>query len=181
MSLLRYFLGIEVEQSENEIFISQKKYANEVLERFNMHESKAVMTHTVMGLKLSKEDNIKDFDPSLYKIIVGNIMYLNAIRPDIMHAGSLISRFMERPKKAHWQATKRMLRYVKDDRKSISSYVFHMGSRAISWASKKQPIVAFYSRGRICGSYSNNMSSSLDEKDTNEFRPRVDKRNSDFL
>ena len=111
------------------------------------------------------------FYPSLYKSIVGNLMYLTATRLDIMHVVSLISRFMENPKEAHWQAAKRILRYVKgtkrfgilytasenselvgytdsdwagsvDDRKSTSGYVFHMGSGAISWASKKQPIVA---------------------------------------
>eukprot|EP00253_Pinus_taeda_P008912 PITA_08912 len=67
MDLLRYFLGIEVDQNENGIFISQTKYVNEVLGRFNMQECKAAITPTVMGLKLSKEDSSKDFDPSLYK------------------------------------------------------------------------------------------------------------------
>jgi len=171
MGLLRYFLGIEVEQNKNRIFISQTKYVKEVLERFNMKESKATITPTVMGLKLSKEDNSKDFDPSLYKSIVGSLMYLTTTRLDIMYAVSLISRFTERPKEAHWHATERILRYVKgtkrfeilyttlecsyligytnsdwvgsvDDRKSTSGYVFHMGSGAISWAYKKQPIVA---------------------------------------
>eukprot|EP00253_Pinus_taeda_P033607 PITA_33607 len=171
MGLLRYFLGIEVDQNENGIFISQARYVNEVLGRFNMQECKAAITPTVMGLKLSKEDNNKDFDPSLYKSIVDSLMYLTTTRPDIMFAVSLISRFMERPKEAHWQAAKRILRYVKetksfgilynvsehsdlvgytdsdwagsvDDRKSTSGYVFHMGSGAISWASKKQSIVA---------------------------------------
>eukprot|EP00253_Pinus_taeda_P029438 PITA_29438 len=142
MGLLRYFLGIEVEQNENGIFISQAKYVNEVLERFNMQDNKAAITPTVMGLKLSKDDISKDFDPSLYKSIVGSLMYLTATRPDIMHAVSLISRFIERPKEAHWQAAKIILRYVKDDRKSTSGYVFHMGSGAISWAYKKHPIVA---------------------------------------
>eukprot|EP00253_Pinus_taeda_P035278 PITA_35278 len=171
MGLLKYFLGIEVDQNENGIFISQANYVNEVLARFNMQKSKAAITPTVMGLKLSKEDNSKDFDPSLYKSIVGSLMYLTATTPNIMHAVSLISRFMERPKEAHWQAAKRILRYVKgtkrfgilytaskysdlvgytdsdwaesvDDRKSTSDYVFHIGSGAISWASKKQPIVA---------------------------------------
>eukprot|EP00253_Pinus_taeda_P003789 PITA_03789 len=139
MGLLRYFLGIEVEQNGNEIFISQAKYADEVLERFNMQESKAAITPTVMGLKLSKEDNNKDFDPSLYKSIVGNVMYLTATRPDIMHVVILISRFMERPKEAHcdWAGSV-------NDQKSTSGYVFHMGSGAISWASKKQPIVALF-------------------------------------
>eukprot|EP00253_Pinus_taeda_P007975 PITA_07975 len=171
MGLLRYFLGIEVDQNENGIFISQEKYVNEVFGRFNMQEYKAAITPTVMGLKLSKEDSNKDFDPSLYKSIVGSLMYLAATRPDIMFAVSLISGFMERPKEAHWQAAKRIMRYVKgtkrfgilytssessnlfgytdsdwdgsvDDRKSTSGYLFHMGSGAISWASKKQPIVA---------------------------------------
>eukprot|EP00253_Pinus_taeda_P009660 PITA_09660 len=142
MGLLRYFLGIEVNENENGIFISQAKYVNEVLGKFNMQECKATITPTVMRLKLSKEDNNKDFDPSLYKSIVGSLMYLTATRPDIMFAVSLISRFIERPKEAHWQVAKRILRYVKDDRKSTSGYVFHMGSGAISWASKKQPIVA---------------------------------------
>eukprot|EP00253_Pinus_taeda_P009572 PITA_09572 len=166
MGLLRYFLGIEVEQNGNGIFISQAKYVNEVLERFNIQERKAAITPTVMGLKLSKEDNNKDFDPSLYKSIVGSVMYLTATRPDIMHDVSLISRFMERPKETHWQAAKRILRYVKgtkrfgilytasecsdligyadsdwagsvDDWKITSDYVFHMGLGAISWASKK--------------------------------------------
>eukprot|EP00253_Pinus_taeda_P014027 PITA_14027 len=80
-----------------------------------------------MGLKLSKGDSSKDFDPSLYKSIVGSLIYLTATRPDIMFDVSLISRFMERPTEAHWQAAKIILRYVKG---------------AISWASKKQPIVA---------------------------------------
>eukprot|EP00253_Pinus_taeda_P031585 PITA_31585 len=142
MGLLRYFLGIEVEENGNGIFISQTKYVNEVLERFNMQESKVAITPTVMGLKLSKEDNNKDFDPSLYKSIVGSLMYLTATRPDIIHAISLISRFMERPKETHWKVAKRILRYVKDDRKITSAYVFHMGLGAISWASKKHPIVA---------------------------------------
>eukprot|EP00253_Pinus_taeda_P015716 PITA_15716 len=127
LGLLRYFLGIEVEQNVNGIVISQEKYVNEVLERLNMQESQAAITPIVMGLKLSKEDSNKDFDPSLYKSIVDSLMYLIATRLDIVHVVSLISRFMERPKEAHWQVAKRILRYIKG---------------AISWASKKQPFVA---------------------------------------
>eukprot|EP00253_Pinus_taeda_P035202 PITA_35202 len=145
MGLLRYFLGIEVDQNENGIFISQEKYVNEVSSRFNMQECKAAITPMIMGLKLSKEDNSKDFDPSLYKSIVGSLIYLTATRPDIKFTVSLISRFVERPKEAHWQAAKRILSDWAgglDDQKSTSSYFFHMGLGAISWASKKQPIVA---------------------------------------
>eukprot|EP00253_Pinus_taeda_P031816 PITA_31816 len=173
LGFLRYFLGIEVDQSENGVFISQVKYVEAVLKRFNMQDSKAAMTPTVMGLKLTKEDNSKDFDPSLYKSIVGSLMYLTATRLDIMFVVSLISKFMERPKEAHWQAVKRIPRYVKgtkmfgilytflessdlvgytdsdwagsvDDQKSTSGYLLHMGVGAISWASKKQPIVVLF-------------------------------------
>eukprot|EP00253_Pinus_taeda_P018867 PITA_18867 len=136
LGFLRYFLGIEVDQSENGVLISQDKYVEAVLKRFNMQNSKAAVTPTVVGLKLTKEDNNKDFNPKLYNSIVGSLMYLTATRPDIMHAVSLISRFMERPKETLWQAAKRILR------KSTSGYVFHMGSGAISWASKKQPVVS---------------------------------------
>ena len=80
LGFFRYFPGIEVEKNENEIFISQAKYVEEVLKRFNMQNSKAVVTPTVMGLKLSKEDRSKDFDPRLYKSIVGSLMYLTATR-----------------------------------------------------------------------------------------------------
>ena len=97
-------------------------------------------------------------------------MYLTATRPDIMYGVSLISRFMESPKDSHWQAGKRILRYVSgtrdlgimystsenfkligytdsdnvsniDDRKNTSGYTFYFGKGVVSWASKKQPIV----------------------------------------
>eukprot|EP00253_Pinus_taeda_P009234 PITA_09234 len=115
LGFLRYFLGIEVDQSENGVFISQVKYVEVVLKRFNMQNSKAVVTSTIMGLKLTKEDSSKDFDPKLYKSIVSSLMYLTAT--------------------SDWTGSV-------DDRKITSGYVFHMGSRAISWASKKQPVVS---------------------------------------
>ena len=65
-----------------------------------------------MGLNLSKEYYSKNVDLTLYKSIVGSLMYLTATRPDIMYTVSLISRFMETPKETHWQANKRILRYV---------------------------------------------------------------------
>eukprot|EP00253_Pinus_taeda_P005205 PITA_05205 len=123
------------------------------------------------GLKLSKEDCSSNVNPTLYKIMIGSLMYLTATRLDIMYAVSFVSRFMERSKETHWQATKRILRYVNgtklygilytatsdfklfgysdndwagsvNDKKSTSQYVFHLSFGAISWASKKQPIVS---------------------------------------
>eukprot|EP00253_Pinus_taeda_P036168 PITA_36168 len=171
LGLLRYFLGIEVKQIENGIFISQEKYVANILERFNMQNNKIAPTPTIVGLKSSKEDCNSNVNSTLDKSMIGILMYLTATRLDIMYAMSLVSRFMETPKETHWKAAKRIVRYANGtklygilyaaaddfrlvgytdsdwpgsvvDRKRTSGYVFHLGSGAVSWASKKQPIVS---------------------------------------
>ncbi|KAH9735190.1 hypothetical protein KPL71_017659 [Citrus sinensis] len=170
LGLLHYFLGLEVIQSDAGNFICQKKYVEEILERFQMKNCNSVTTPIEKGLKLVKDPAGRIVDSTLYKQIVGSLMYLTATRPDIMHAVSSISRYMERPKEDHLLAVKRILRYLRgtaefglfykkgkksylygfadsdyagdlDDRRSTSGYVFMFGSAAISWSSKKQPIV----------------------------------------
>eukprot|EP00253_Pinus_taeda_P024742 PITA_24742 len=140
LGLLRYFLGIEVKQIENGIFISQVKYVVDILERFKMQNIKSAPTPTVIRLKLSKEYCSNNVNPTSYKNMIDNLMYLTAIRLDIMYAVSLVSGFIETPKETHWQATKMILSV--DDRKRTSGYVFHLGSGVISWASMKQLIVS---------------------------------------
>ena len=112
LGLMKCFLGIEVDQSDDGIFICQTKYENEVLKRFRMLNCKPATTPMATGIKLSKYDEGSYVDPTLYKRLVGSLMYLTATRPDIMFAISLISRFMETPKSTHWQAGNRILRYV---------------------------------------------------------------------
>lgn len=135
-----------------------------------MKDCNSVCTPTEMGLKLVKNPEGRKVDSTLYKQIVGSLMYLTTTRPDIMHAVSLISRYMEQPKEMHLLAAKRIFRYLQgttdfglfykkgekselfgftdsdyagdpDDRKSTSGYVFMIGSGAVCWSSKKQPIV----------------------------------------
>ena len=98
MGLLRYFLGIEVKQTNEGIFISQTMYAGDILKRFRILNSKPTPTLTTTGLKLSKDDCSSNVDPTFYKSMVGNLMYLTTKRPDIMYAFNLISTFMETPK-----------------------------------------------------------------------------------
>jgi hypothetical protein len=174
LGLMRYFMGIEVHQSKTSIFISQSKYAHEILKRFNMVNSKVAPTPVIIGLKLSKEDKGSKVDSTLFKILVGSLMYLTTTRLDIMYGVSLISRFMENPKELNWKEGKRILRYVNetkyfgikystsedfkligytdndcggsiDDRKSTSRYTFHYGIGMVSWASRKHPIVTLSS------------------------------------
>eukprot|EP01018_Ginkgo_biloba_P013677 Gb_30759 [translate_table: standard] len=113
LGLMNYFLGIEVTQNSDGTFISQDKYANNILKRFRMQNNKATITPIAMGVKLSKEDERKKVDSTLYKSLVGSLKYLTAKRLDIMYAISLISRFMEDLHDTHLQAGKRILRYVK--------------------------------------------------------------------
>ena len=98
LGLMKYFLGIEVEQYEKGIFIFQNKYARDFLKRFKMDNFKHVPTLVAIGTKLSKDDEGADFNPTLFKILVGSLMYFTATRPDIMQGVSLISGFMETPK-----------------------------------------------------------------------------------
>ena len=77
-----------------------------------MPNCKTTPTPVIIGLKLSKDDEVSIVDPTLFKRLVGNLMYLIATRPNIMYGVSLISRFMESPKDSHWQACKRIMRYV---------------------------------------------------------------------
>ncbi|XP_038875145.1 secreted RxLR effector protein 161-like [Benincasa hispida] len=170
LGMMHYFLGIKVIQSVVGIFINQKKYVLEILDRFQMENCNLATTPVKPNLKLTKDHEGKKVNSTLYKQKVGSLMYLIATRLDIMYVVSLISRFMESPTELHLFAAKRILRYLKrtpdlgilyqkeenlnlvgfsdsdyagdlNDRKSTLGYVFIFGSGAISWSSKKQPIV----------------------------------------
>eukprot|EP00253_Pinus_taeda_P017998 PITA_17998 len=140
LGLLRYFLGIEVKQTQYDIFISQAMYVIEILERFKIQNNKSAPTPTVIGLKLSKEYCNINVNPKLYKSMIDILMYLTATRLDIMYAYGVL-----------YTATSdfRLIGYTDSDwagndneRKSMSGYVFHLGSRGVSRASKKQQIVS---------------------------------------
>ncbi|RVW45415.1 Retrovirus-related Pol polyprotein from transposon TNT 1-94 [Vitis vinifera] len=107
---MRYFLGIEVMQRSDGIFINQKKYTQEVLERFSMDKCNPVHNPMVPGFKLTKNGDGVKVDSTFYKKIVGILMYLTATRPDVMFVVSLINRFMDCPTELHLQSAKRILR-----------------------------------------------------------------------
>ncbi|KAJ8649924.1 hypothetical protein MRB53_002947 [Persea americana] len=109
---MKYFLGIEVLQRDDGIFICQKKYAMEVL-RFDMEESNSVLNPVVPGFKVCKDADGVKVDATFFKQVVGSLMYLTATRPDLMLVVSLISRYMVQPTEPHLQAAKRALRYLR--------------------------------------------------------------------
>ena len=168
---MSYFLGMEVHQKQNEIFICQQKYAKEILKKFKMEECKSTSTPMNQKEKFCKEDGAEKVDEGLYRSMIGCLMYLTATRPDIMHVVSLLSRYMHCASEIHFQAAKRVIRYVKgtvdygikfsqvqsfnfhgfsdsdwagcvDDMRSTSGYCFSFGSGVFSWSSRKQEVVA---------------------------------------
>lgn len=95
--MMHYFLDIEIVQSSSRIFITQKKYALEILDRFKMKNCNSVATPTEPGLKLAKDPKGKKVDNTFFKKFVGSLMNLTSTRLDIRYALSLISIFMEHP------------------------------------------------------------------------------------
>ena len=112
IGMMPYFLGIEVEQFVVGIFISQKKYVQDILNIFKMENCNSVGSPMEIGLKLVKVFEEKKVDNTLYKQVVGSLMYLKITRPDIMHVVSLISRYMECPGEMHLLAAKRIFQYL---------------------------------------------------------------------
>ncbi|KAL0356000.1 UNVERIFIED_CONTAM: Retrovirus-related Pol polyprotein from transposon TNT 1-94 [Sesamum radiatum] len=113
MGLMSYYLGLEVKQRSDGIFISQEAYARETLKKFKMKECNPVTTPIECGVKLSKDDGARKVDSTTFRSLVGSLRYLTCTRPDILFAVGLVSRFMENPSEEHMNAAKRILRYLK--------------------------------------------------------------------
>ena len=110
---MSYFLGTEIKQEEDKIFICQRKYAKEILKKFNMENYKSMSTTMCQKEKLCKEEGVEQAGETLYRSLMGCLMYLTATRPDILHVVSVLSRFMNCASESHFKAAKRVLRYVK--------------------------------------------------------------------
>ena len=99
LGLLHHFLGLGVIQTDSYIFLHQQKYAKTLLDKFGFKDCKSIATPLVVNEKLSKMDGSEQADESLYRQIVGSLLYLTATRPYIMFAASLLARFMHGPTK----------------------------------------------------------------------------------
>jgi len=91
LRLMTYFLGMEIKQGCDEIFICQKKYAGEILKKFHMENCKATTIPMNPKEKLSKEDGTDQIDEGNFRSLIGCLMYLTATRPDILFDVSLLS------------------------------------------------------------------------------------------
>ncbi|GJT85946.1 putative ribonuclease H-like domain-containing protein [Tanacetum coccineum] len=171
MGELIFFLGLQVKQKTDGIFISQDKYVADMLKKFDLASVKTAITPMETKMALTKDEEADDVDVHLYRSMIGSLMYLTASRPDIMFAVCVCSRFQVTPKTSHLNAVKRIFKYLKGkpnlglwypressfdleafsdsdyaganlDRKSTTGGCQFLGSRLISWQCKKQTIVA---------------------------------------
>ncbi|GKB16822.1 putative ribonuclease H-like domain-containing protein [Tanacetum coccineum] len=113
MGELTFFLGLQVKQKPNGIFISQDKYVDEILKKFDFANVKSASTPIETQKPLVKDEEASDVDVHLYRSMIGSLMYVTASRPDIMFAVCACSRFQVTPKTSHLTAVKRIFRYLK--------------------------------------------------------------------
>ena len=113
---LKYFLGVKVEQRENNtVWIGQPAYIANLLEIFGMKDCKPVSAPVNVGSKLTKAtDDDSCVDQKMYQSAIGSLMYLSvSTRPDIAYVVNSLARFSSKPTTEHWTAVKRLLRYLK--------------------------------------------------------------------
>ncbi|KAG7536467.1 Integrase catalytic core [Arabidopsis suecica] len=164
---LHYFLGIEAKRVSQGLHLCQRKYIFDLLTRTNMLLAKPVTTPMATSPKLPLHSGTRLPDPKEYRAVVGSLQYLALTRPDLSYAVNRLSQFMHMPTTDHWNAVKRVLRYLAgtpnhgiflkkgnalslhaytdadwagdtDDYVSTNGYIVYLGHHPISWSSKKQ-------------------------------------------
>ncbi|CAH9104736.1 unnamed protein product, partial [Cuscuta epithymum] len=167
---LHFFLGLQIRRNSTGITLSQQSYIQDILQRSNMQDSAPVSTPSDPSSRLTRHGDLFP-DPKFFRQIVGSLQYVTITRPDIAYAVNRVCQFMHSPTTLHWQATKRILRYLQgtshhclhftptaatsllafsdagwlsdpDDSRSQYGYAIFHGSNLISWTSRKQRVVA---------------------------------------
>ncbi|XP_071722286.1 secreted RxLR effector protein 161-like [Rutidosis leptorrhynchoides] len=168
---LSYFLGFQIKQCKDGTFITQEKYAKNLVKKFGLETAKPMRTPMGTNEHLSKDIKGEDADPTLYRNMIRSLLYLCANRPDLSYSVGVCARYQANPKQSHVKAVKRIVRYVSgttglglwytkdtngvlvgysdadmagcvDDRRSTSGGCFYLGSNLVSWFSKKQNLVS---------------------------------------
>ncbi|GKB42505.1 putative ribonuclease H-like domain-containing protein [Tanacetum coccineum] len=140
MRELTFFLGLQVMQRDDGIFISQDKYVADILKSFNFATVKTTSTPIETNKALLKDEEVEDVDVHLYRSMIGSLMYLTASRPDIIFAVCACARFQVTPKVSHLHAVKRIFRYLKGNpqQEVVNFLAKGIGSGDRSQCAKKQ-------------------------------------------
>ena len=106
---IKFFVGLQIQQSKNGIYITQSKYIKEILKKFGMEDCKLVGTPMCIGLNITKDDESKEVDQALYRSMIRKLQYVVYTRPDI----ALLVRFSAKLRENHMMAIKKIMRYLK--------------------------------------------------------------------
>jgi len=168
---LSYFLGLEISYSSDGFYLTQAKYISDLLSRANLTDCKIIDTPNELNAHLNLQDDKPLRDPTLYRHLVGSLVYLTVTRHDISYTVHQVSQFMATPRSTHFSTVLRILRYLNGtlfhglhfssksplelhaytnanwagdptDRRSTTGYCFLLDTFLISWPSKKQSVVA---------------------------------------
>ncbi|GJV90490.1 putative ribonuclease H-like domain-containing protein [Tanacetum coccineum] len=137
---LTFFLGLQVQQKKDGIFISQDKYVGQILKKFRFIEVKTASTPMETQKPLLKDEDGEEVDVHMYRSMIGSLMYLTSSRPDIMFAVCACARYQVNLKVSHLYVVKRIFSdYARAslDRKSTTGGCQFLRSRLISWQCKK--------------------------------------------
>lgn len=110
---LKYFLGMEVARSSHGISVSQRKYIVDLLRETGMLGCKSAGTPMDPNVKIKMNEDRVLVDKGRYQRLVGKLIYLSHIRPDIGYIVSVVSQYMTKPTKKHMEVVYRVLRYLK--------------------------------------------------------------------
>ncbi|XP_017408641.1 uncharacterized mitochondrial protein AtMg00810-like [Vigna angularis] len=168
---LKYFLGLEVARSKKGIHLSQRKYALDILEETGMLSCKPCSTPFLSDTSTLYRTDSYLKDPTSYRRLIGNLLYLTNTRPNLCFSINLLSQFIQSPTDYHYRAIQHVLRYIKskpsegllfpadspiqlkafsdsdwatcpNTRRSTTGFCVFLGSSLISWKSKKQSTVS---------------------------------------
>ncbi|GKD58665.1 putative ribonuclease H-like domain-containing protein, partial [Tanacetum coccineum] len=145
MGEVTFFLGLQVTQKNDGIFISQDKYVDEILKKFGFSTVKTASTPIETSKSLMKDENAEDVDVHLYRSMIGSLMYLTSSRPDIIYSKGQPKLGLWYPKDSPFDLeayTDSDYAGASLDRKSTTGGCQFLESRLISWQCKKQTVVA---------------------------------------
>ncbi|GJY62021.1 retrovirus-related pol polyprotein from transposon TNT 1-94 [Tanacetum coccineum] len=112
MGQMSFFLGLQISQSPRGIFINQSKYAFEIVKKYGLHTTYSIDTPMIENKKLDEDLQGKPVDATLYRGMIGSLMYLTSSRPDLNYVVCLCARYQAKPTEKHLQAVKRIFRYL---------------------------------------------------------------------
>jgi hypothetical protein len=110
---LSFFLGLQIKQLKDGIFVSQSKYLKYMLKKFGFENVKSIKTLMATNGHLNLDEGGTIVDQKLFRSIIGSWLYITASRLDVMFSVCMCDRFQASPKEVHLKATKRILRYLK--------------------------------------------------------------------